>query len=106
MTVEQMIVDVPPDIAPLIKIAYGRLFRSEVWARIKKAYGLSDREAQIAILATKGFTAAQIGEKLGLARQTVVVITGRLNIKCRCANQLQRTLKLILASGLLMGDVK
>ena len=60
----------PPQVSAMLKIAYGRLFRSARWARLVKVLGFSPRQCQVALLMAKGFTCQQIAGHLGITYGT------------------------------------
>lgn len=84
-----------------IRLAYARLFNSTVLARTAREFGLTNRQAQVAVLLCKGVPVCRIGACLGIAKGTVAVhrraVYAMMGVRC----SEQMICKLILASGLL-----
>lgn len=87
-----------------LKLSYARLFNSKTLAKVAKEFGLSDREAQIAVLACKGVDTARTSLALGITPGTVKAHRLRVYrmMGVHCVEQM--ICKMILASGLLCDE--
>lgn len=91
---------------PEIHLSYAVLFQSEVWRDLARRFHLTPRELEVASCVAKGYTQAEMAEKLSLSRSTVNVVLRSLLRRLGVTDRVRAVVKLVLASGLLMGDRK
>jgi len=106
MTIDDQILDVPTKAAPAVRFAFGRLFSAHTWLAIGRTFDLTPRELQVAILLAKGCTRPEAAAKLEIAEGTVKAHANTIRAKTRSATLRQAVVKLILASGLIHGDIE
>ena len=96
------IFDVGAGLAARLRMSYARLFDSKAWMVIKKDFGLTNREIQVAILMCKGHSWQSISAKLKVKHGTIKSHNKALFRKVKVSNARRLVLKLILATGELL----
>lgn len=81
-----------------------RLADVSLWRGLQRELGLSDREIQVAIRLVLGDPAWQIAMRLHLSPLTVQTYQKRLKRKAGVQRHAELVTKLLLASGLLLGE--
>jgi DNA-binding CsgD family transcriptional regulator len=81
-----------------------RLADVTLWRGVQRDLRLSDREIQVAIRLVLGDTIRQIAGRLGVMPCTVLTYQKRVKAKLRVRYRGELVTKLVLASGLLLGE--
>lgn len=81
-----------------------RLQDVRLWRQLQRDLHLSNREIQVAILILLGRSVRQCGVQLGVRPGTVLCYLARLRRKTATRCRAELILKLILASGLILGE--
>ncbi len=81
-----------------------RLADVALWRGLQRELRLSEREIQVAIRLVLGDSVRQIAARLGISVYTVLTYQRRLKDKCQVQHRNELVTKLLLASGLLLGE--
>lgn len=81
-----------------------RLMEVKLWRGLQAELGLSPRELDVAIRLVLGDSLSQIARRLGITKGTVLTYMKRIKVKAHCRYRGQLVTKLLLASGLLLGE--
>lgn len=98
------ILDVRAGLAVRLRLSFAKLFESKAWMIVKKEFGLTNREIQIAILMCKGYHWREISDKLNIKYGTFKSHNKALFRKVGVSNGRRLVLKLILATGELLPE--
>jgi len=98
------ILDVGAGVAARLRMSFAQLFDSKAWLIVKKEFGLTNREIQVAVLMCKGYNWQSIAEKLGIKHGTIKSHNKAIYRKLKVSNGRRLVLKLILATGELLPE--